>query len=622
MFNETHKPIQTRVSDLLAQMTLAEKIGQMTQVEKNSITPADVATYFIGSVLSGGGGNPTPNTPQLWADMVKTFAQAALETRLAIPLIYGVDAVHGHNNLKGAVIFPHNIGLGATRDLNLVRKVGHITALETLATNVHWTFAPTVAVPQDIRWGRTYEGYSDQTNLVSQMGVAYLQGLQNVNESPDLGDAHTVLGSVKHFVADGGTFWGSTGRYEWIEDVWRSDDDRWSIDQGVSEMDETTLRTIHLPPYQAAVAAGARNIMVSYSSWNDLKMHAHKYLLTDVLKGELGFDGFLVSDWMGVDQIDKDYYTAVVQAINAGLDMVMVPFDYIRFIDCMTKAVEAGDISMARIDDAVSRILTVKVELGLFEQPFADEELLSLVGSTEHRAVAREAVRKSLVLLKNEAQVLPLAKDIPTLLVAGAAADDIGLQCGGWTIEWQGLSGSITSGTTLLQAIQQTISNRSQIHHAADGNFDTTDIADVGLVVLNEKPYAEGDGDRFDLSLTAEDIALVERVRPHCRKLIVMLFSGRPLIINACLPSCDAFVAAWLPGTEGAGLTDVLFGDHPFTGLLPHTWPASIDQIPLQSLHNSGAKPLYPFGYGLTSTITTATQAIHLSKHQEEFALT
>lgn len=599
MYKNSQSSIEIRVSDLLTCMTLAEKVGQMTQVDVRGITPDELAKHSIGSVLSGGGANPTPNTPETWARMVRDCRMAALQSRLQIPIIYGADAIHGHSNMKDGVIFPHNIGLGATRNPALVQKVGRITALETLATGVHWNFAPSVSVPQDIRWGRTYEGFSEDTALVSKLGAAYLRGLQQVGDELPLSHPHATLGSPKHFVGDGGTTWGTHLRYHWI-DWWQPHDDAWSIDQGNTQLDETTLRSVHLPPYQAAIAAGARNIMVSYSSWNGLKMHAHKYLLTDVLKGELGFSGFLVTDWMGVNQLDPDYAVAVVSAINAGLDMVMVPFEYQRFITAVTAAVENGEISLDRINDAVSRILRVKFELGVFEQPFADESLLAQVGSAEHRAVAREAVRQSLVILKNDNNTLPLPKNVPRLLVVGQAADDIGLQCGGWTIEWQGQPGNITTGTTLLDAIENSVSANTVVRFDPAGEFNQNEIiADVGIVVLSEPPYAEGEGDSANLRLSTADIALVERVRPRCRKLVVILYSGRPLIITDVLPQIDAFVAAWLPGTEGQGMADLLFGDYPFTGKLPHAWPHSMDQIPRAALVSSDDDPLFPLGYGL-----------------------
>ena len=586
----SHEAIETRVRSLFEQMTLAEKIGQMAQIEKNSITPDAVRDDAIGSVLSGGGGNPTPNTPADWARMVRAFQEAALQSRLGIPLLYGSDAVHGHNNVRGATIFPHNIGLGATRDADLVRRAAQVTARETLATNVHWAFAPAVSVPRDIRWGRTYEGFSEDTELVSQLGVAAVEGLQN-------GD-RPVLASVKHYVADGGTSWGTTRHYDWIPGWWRSDDpQQWQLDQGDSLLDEATLRAVHLPPYVAAIAAGARNIMISYSSWQGLKLHAHRYLLTDVLKDELGFDGFLVSDWLGAGQLDPDFEQSLVLAINAGLDMIMVPFKGPEFIAAVTQAVERGTIPLSRIDDAVQRILRVKLELGLFEQPFGDESLLAAVGSAEHRAVAREAVRKSLVLLKNNRSALPLSRQTPRVLVAGEAADDMGLQCGGWTIEWQGLRGDITPGTTLLAALRQTLSDTANVLYSAEGAFEPGQRAEVGVVVLSEPPYAEGEGDRSDLSLSARDVALVEKMRGQCERLIVVLYSGRPLWIDDVLDTCDAFVAAWLPGTEGQGIIDVLAGDAPFTGKLPVTWTSRV-----QATQNAPGEvsPMFSFGYGLS----------------------
>jgi beta-glucosidase len=584
-------PIQERVDGLLAQMTLAEKIGQMTQVEKGSVDGRDIADLYIGSILSGGGGTPDRNTPQNWAAMIDGFQALALESRLGIPLIYGVDAIHGHGNVKGAVIFPQNIGLGATRDSALAERVGRVTAEEMAATGIYWNFAPTVAVPQDIRWGRTYEGYSEDTEVVSTLSSAYIRGLQNMDGVTDLSAATTVLATPKHYVGDGGTAWG-TSKTNIMQ--------QYMLDQGVTEVDEATLRAVHLPPYAEAVENGAMCVMASFSSWQDTKMHAHKYLLTDVLKGELGFQGFIVSDWGGIDQIPGDYYSDVVTAINAGIDMVMVPYDYELFIDTLTEAVENGDVPMARIDDAVQRILTVKFQLGLFEHPFSDEALLAQVGSEEHRKVAREAVRKSLVLLKNDGDVLPLAKDTSVIFVAGKGADDVGMQCGGWTIEWQGAMGDITPGTTILQAIQDTVAESAVVRYDRAGNFGEDDgRADVGIVVVGEEPYAEGVGDRADLSLSVEDIETIDRVRAVSDKVVVIIISGRPLIITEQIDDWDAAVAAWLPGTEGQGVADVLFGDYSFTGKLSYTWPRSMEQIPLGS---GSGEPLFPFGYGLTTT--------------------
>lgn len=578
------------IDALVAQMTLAEKIGQMTQAEKNSISPEDVTRYHIGSVLSGGGGSPDVNTPENWAAMVCTYLEAALKTRLGIPLVYGSDAVHGHNNVVGAVIFPHNIGLGATRDAALVERIAAITAQELLATHVHWNFAPAVSVPQDIRWGRIYEGYGENTDLVTELGTAYVRGLQR--------DAARVLPSVKHYVADGGTEWGTTRLYDWMVGNAQAPSIGYKIDQGNADIDEATLRAVHLPPYIAAINEGALNVMASFSSWQGVKMHAHRYLLTDVLKGELGFEGFIVSDWMAVSQLDQDYTTGVVSAINAGIDMVMVPYDYKRFIQTLTAAVEAGSVPVERIDDAVRRILRAKVWLGLFDAPFGRVDLLPDVGSADHRATAREAVRKSLVLLKNDNAALPLNKQV-RILVAGSGADNIGMQCGGWSISWQGDLGAITEGTSILDGIRQTVTDPAQVVYNAEGDFGD-ERGDVAVVVVGETPYAEGMGDKAELTLSPHDPDVIARVRQQSDRLVVVLLSGRPLIITDVLASADAFVAAWLPGTEGQGVADVLFGDAPFVGRLSHTWPRSPRQVPLKALREDSEPPLFPYGYGLT----------------------
>lgn len=586
------------VDKLLANMTLEEKIGQMTQVDQRAVQPSDVTRWCLGSILSGGGANPTPNTPQNWAAMVFRFQEAAQKTRLGIPMIYGVDAVHGHSNVVGATIFPHNIGLGATRDPDLAKRIGQATALETSATGVFWNFAPCVAVPQDIRWGRTYEGFSEDVELVAELSSAYVSGLQG---EQNLGAPGTVLACPKHFIADGGATWGTTREYPWITNNQQAVTERYKIDQGDAQISEDQLRKIHLTPYLAAIHAGARSIMVSFSSLNGVKMHAHQRLLMGVLKGELGFNGFLVSDWQAIDQLSPDYYQCVVTSINAGVDMVMVPFQYQRFIGTLKLAVENGDVTEARIHDAVRRILAIKFELGLFERKIEDEPPLEVLGSEQHRLLAREAVRKSLVVLKNDEKTLPIAKDIPRIILAGPAANDIGLQCGGWTIEWQGGQGNITPGTSLLQAIKQTVSAKISVSFDEAGIFLSQAPADVGIVCLHEPPYAEGLGDRADLSLKEEDVDLIRRVRSQCRRLVVIIFSGRPLIITPHLPLADAWVAAWLPGTEGLGMTDVLFGDFPPSGKLPYRWPRTGAPAGEKfGLMKPGEKDtLYPLGYGL-----------------------
>ncbi len=586
---------EQRAEALLRQMTLAEKIGQMTQAENNSILPEDVTTYQMGSVLSGGG--PIPgNMAEDWYQLADGYQKAALATRLKIPLIYGLDSVHGHAHVYGATVFPQNIGLGATRNAALVEETGRITAEEMAATGIRWNFAPVIAVPQDIRWGRTYEGYSENTALVTELGVAYLKGLQNIAGQPALNNQNTVLGTPKHFIGDGGTTFGSSTQII-IQP--------YLLDQGNTEVDEATLRRLYLPPYKAAVEAGARSIMVSFSSWNGTKLHKEKYLLTDVLKGELGFSGFLISDWQAIDILALDYYKAVSLSINAGVDMVMVPFDYKRFITTLTEAVEKGDVPMSRIDDAVRRILQVKFEMGLFEHPNTDGSLLATIGSEASRKVARQAVRESLVLLKNDAQTLPLAKDTPVIFVAGQGAENMGIQSGGWTIDWQGKLGNIIPGTTILGGIKQSVASSTQVEFDPYGIFEdvkTPALADIGIAVVSEMPYAEGVGDRRNLSLSPADQDMLKELTKRSKKLVVVVLSGRPLVLTDQLASMDALVAAWLPGTAGEGVADALFGDSPFTGKLPYNWPRSNQQLPFnfEKLPTSGCEAaLFPFGYGL-----------------------
>jgi beta-glucosidase len=593
-YKDSSQPVSLRVEDLLGQMTLDEKIGQITQVEKNSIQRGDIKRYFIGSILSGGGGSPLTNTAETWAEMVDGFQKEALTTRLGIPVIYGVDAVHGHGNLYGATIFPQEIGLGASRNADLVRQIGQATAEEMLATGAQWNFAPVVAVPQDIRWGRAYEAYGEDPSLVSELSSAFIQGLQTLPNgyTPAGGQDLYVLATPKHFLGDGGTTFGTSTQV-----VFKP----YLMDQGDMRFDEAAIRSLFLPPFQAAVDSGAKSVMVSFSSWNGVKMHAQKYWITDVLKSELGFQGFVISDWGGMDQINSDYYTSIVTGINAGIDMNMVPYDYIRFINTMKQAVNNGDISEERINDAVRRILTVKLELGLFDHPYTDTALLDKVGSDAHRAIARQAVRESLVLLKNDNTSLPLAKDASLIYVAGQGADDIGMQCGGWTIEWQGKSGDIEPGTSILQGIRAVVSTGTQVEYNSSGLF--SDMADVGIAVVGELPYAEGVGDVSNLSLSQTDVQTITDLRLHSQKLIVIIISGRPLIITGQFLAADAWVAAWLPGTEGAGVADVLFGDYPFTGTLPYTWPRTNNQLPVNKNNSAGltgcSAPLFPYGYGL-----------------------
>ena len=596
-YKDPSQSIDLRVDDLLARMTMEEKIGQMTQVEKNSVKLEEIGKFFVGSVLSGGGGSPPENTVEGWAEMVDSFQRAALGTRLGIPIIYGVDAVHGHTNLRGATVFPHNIGLGAANDPDLMFAIGQATAVEMLATGIPWNFAPAVSIPQDIRWGRTFEGYGEDTDLVTRLAIPYLQGLQTPPEGWPK-DEILVLGTPKHYLGDGGTVFGSSTTV--IEQQ------RYLLDQGDTRMGEETLRTLFLPPYEAAIEAGALSIMASFNSWHGEKLHAHPYLLTEVLKGELGFGGFIISDWEAVNQVSDDYYTAVVESINAGIDMVMTPYDYQAFIVALTRGVEEGRVSTLRIDDAVRRILKAKFSVGLFESPLSNPTLKEVVGSKDHRELARQAVRKSLVLLKNENQTIPIEKETPLIIVAGEGADNIGLQSGGWTIEWMGKSGPITPGTTILEGIRTAVSPDAIVNYESSGRFERNVgengkpmIADVGIVVISEEPYVEGFGDRANLTLSGEDVDLIARVRNHCQKLIVIIISGRPLVLTDQLPLMDALVAAWLPGSEGAGVADMLFGDYPFNGRLPFTWLRTNDQLPLNINNSKSDQSLFSFGFGL-----------------------
>ena len=575
--------IPDRVADLLTRMTLDQKIGQMTQVERSSLqNDQHIADYHLGSLLSGGGSAPASNVPAAWADMVDGYQSVAMSTSLGIPLLYGIDAVHGHNNVIGATIFPHNIGLGASRNPALAEEIGRIAAKEVYATGIRWDFAPTLCVSRDERWGRAYECFGEHPEVPAMM-TGFINGLQGTYAGgPGLGGVNGVLATAKHWVGDGGTVWGTgEGSYQ--------------IDQGNTQVSEADLRSIHIAPYHDAIARGVGSVMPSYSSWNGDKMHGHAYLINDVLRAEMGFDGFIISDWQAIDQIPGDYASDVRTSINAGIDMVMVPHDYITFQNTLRNEVNAGNVTVARIDEAVSRILTKKFELGLFEQPYSDRTHIGDIGSAAHRDVARRAVRESLVLLKNSG-VLPLAKNPSKILVAGKSADDVGLQCGGWTISWQGSSGDITPGTTVLEAVQSAVDPATTVEYKRRPSGRLS--GDVGIVVVGETPYAEGRGDNNTLALTVEDKNAIKNV---CSAMpcVVVLISGRPMIIEDQLAQADAFVAAWLPGTEGQGVADVLFGDHDFTATLPVSWPRTINQVPI-NVGDATYDPLFPYGFGLT----------------------
>ncbi|MFF0220143.1 glycoside hydrolase family 3 protein [Streptomyces vinaceus] len=588
-------PVKKRVADLLARMTPQEKAGQMTQAERNALgSPGDIAAYGLGSLLSGGGSVPSPNTPAAWADMVDGYQLRTRAARLQIPLIYGVDAVHGHNNLVGSTIMPHNIGLGASRDPKLAERTGAVTAAEVRATGVPWDFAPCLCVTRDERWGRSYEAFGEDPALVTSMETV-IRGMQGAPDGRDLDRPDKVLATAKHYVGDGGTAYGSstTGSY--------------TIDQGVTRVSRQELDAVHLAPFREAVKRGVGTVMPSYSSVDftddaagPVKMHANAELINGVLKDRMGFKGFVISDWQAIDQIPGDYASDVRTSVNAGLDMIMVPSAYQDFHRTLVGEAAAGRIPQARIDDAVARILEQKFRLGLFEKPYADRSGLGAVGSAEHRAVAREAAAQSQVLLKNEGGLLPL-KPSQKVYVAGSNADDLGNQAGGWTVSWQGSSGRNTVGTTILEGMRKAAASPESVTYSKDASAPTAGY-DVGVVVVGETPYAEGVGDvgnGHDLELSAADKAAVDRVCAAMR-CAVLVVSGRPQLIGDRLDRMTALVASWLPGTEGDGVADVLYGKRAFTGRLPVSWPKSQAQLPV-NVGDAAYDPQFPYGWGLTT---------------------
>jgi beta-glucosidase len=626
VYRDVAQPIGRRVDDLLGRMTLEEKIGQMTQAERGAVAgdPTVIADLQLGSVLSGGGSTPTPNTPEAWVEMVNSFQRQALSTRLGIPLIYGIDAVHGHGNVFGATVFPHNIGLGATRDPALVREVGEATAEEVRATGIPWSFGPCVCVARDERWGRTYESFGEDPALVIQMETI-IDGLQG-HGSTGIDEDH-VMATAKHYAGDGDTEFDAAIAAANVGLPWYQQ--RYTIDQGVTVTSRDEFADIDLAPYAPAVRRHhVGSVMPSFSSvdWiedgvgDPIKMHANGELITDVLKGDLHFRGFVISDWEGIHQIPDPANPGaggltpykVRVGVNAGTDMFMEPFSAQQFEGMLLDEVNAGRVSEARIDDAVRRILTAKFELGLFEHPFATLDNVDQLGSDEHRAIARQAVAESQVLLKNDGDVLPLAAE-GNIYVAGRNADNIGNQAGGWTIAWQGISGDIIPGTTILEGIEAAAPD-ANVTFSADASAPM-DGQDVGIVVVGETPYAEGFGDvggpecgfcspaqleEKSLSLLPGDQAVVDAVCSAIETCVVLIVSGRPQVITDQLAEMDALVASWLPGSEGAGVADVLFGQLPFTGKLPMTWPRSEDQVPI-NIGDADYDPLFAYGFGLTT---------------------
>ncbi|XP_062167590.1 uncharacterized protein LOC133873831 isoform X2 [Alnus glutinosa] len=595
-YKDPKQPLNVRIKDLLRRMTLEEKIGQMVQIDRTVASAEVMKNYFIGSVLSGGGSVPAKQaSAETWIDMVNDFQKGSLSTRLGIPMIYGIDAVHGHGNVYKATIFPHNIGLGATRDPKLVKRIGAATALEVRATGIPYVFAPCIAVCRDPRWGRCYESYSEDPKVVQAMTeiVSGLQGdipFHSPKGVPFVAGRTKVAACAKHYVGDGGT---TNGKNE-----------------NNTVISRHGLLSIHMPGYYSSIIKGVATIMVSFSSLNGIKMHANRDLVTGFLKNTLRFRGFVISDWEGIDRITSppraNYSYSIQTGIHTGIDMVMIPYNYTDFIDGLTYQVRNKIIPMSRIDDAVKRILRVKFVMGLFENPLADRSLVNQLGSQEHRELAREAVRRSLVLLKNgqssDKPLLPLPKKASKILVAGSHADNLGFQCGGWTIEWQGLSGNnLTKGTTILNAIKNTVDPDTKIVYKE--NPDADDVKSnkfsYAIVVVGEHPYAETEGDSLNLTITDPGSSTIRNVCGAV-KCVVIIISGRPVVIQPYISSVDALVAAWLPGTEGQGVADVLFGEYGFTGKLPRTWFRTVDQLPM-NVGDPHYDPLFPFGFGITT---------------------
>ena len=585
---------EARIDALIAKMTIEQKVGQLIQGDISTITPKDLETYPLGSILAGGNSGPNGNersTAADWAKLVGDFRAVSLRPQangVAIPIIFGVDAVHGHNNIPGATLFPHNIGLGAARDPELIQRIGAVTAAEIAGSGIEWTFAPTLAVPQDLRWGRSYEGYASDPKLIAEYAKAMVIGLQGPLIAGKTVDGTHVAATAKHFLADGGTFEGK--------------------DQGDAKVDEKELIAKHAMGYPAAIDAGALTVMASFSSWQGVKHHGNKGLLTDALKDRMGFAGFVVGDWNGHGQVAGCSVTDCAQSINAGLDMFMAPDSWKGLYDSTLKHAKDGTISAARLDDAVRRILRVKYKLGLFPEGHVDRSIVKAVGTPAHLAVAREAVAKSLVLLKNNGSVLPI-KPGARVLVTGPAADSMAIQSGGWTISWQGTDvthADFPNGQTIWEALNKSVRDAGGVATLSDGGA-YKEKPDVAIVVFGEAPYAEFQGDVATLDYQpseATDLATLKKLKAAGIPVVALFLSGRPMFTNPEINAADAFVAGWLPGSQGAGVADVLVAGKDgktvrgFTGTLPFAWPADA-RSPVE-------KPQFAVGYGLKYGASTA----------------
>lgn len=568
--------IEKKVDSLIAIMTLEEKIGQMSQVRHfdDMDSDTDISTKFIGSVIHTQGPNPGKNALG-WQNRFRELQEIALSTRLGIPLLIAVDAIHGQNTFEGATIFPHNIGMGATQNTLLVKEAAQITALETQATGFNWTFSPCIAIPYNEKWGRVYEAFSESTELTSKMATASVKGYQG-----NLKDDHTVMATAKHFIGDGATDFG--------------------IEGGNTSLNMTQISEQLLPPYRAAVRAKVGAIMASFNSIANIPMHIHKTLINDTLKKSIGFDGMVITDWKGYSRFGKN------KLINAGIDMVMaVDGDLDIFQKGLKNAVIKDSVSIDRINDAVKRILRQKFRLGLFKNPYPNPTLISKIGIQQHRNKARQAVRESLVLLKNENTILPIDNDIKKIVVVGEHANNSGLQSGGWTLNWQGVKNNYKGATTILDGIK--LMTKAEIIYDKDATGKHFD-ADVAIIVVGETPYAEMFGDikdgkgEYKITLSDAHQKYIENYAKKGVKTVVVLISGRPLVTTKQIRLSDAFVAAWLPGSEGDGIAEVLFGKYDFKGKLPHSWPKSEDDFKKKygvNFWDTSIKPLFDFGYGL-----------------------
>ena len=602
----TDTTTEKRVADILSRMSLEEKVGQIIQPEIKFVTPEDIKKYHIGSVLNGGGTFPNSDKHapvSAWIELADAYYQASMDEsdgKIGIPLIWGSDAVHGHNNVFGATLFPHNIGLGAAHDEQLIQRIGEATAIQVAVTGIDWTFAPTVAVVNDTRWGRTYESYSENPDLVSRYAEYMVRGIQGNIDSSTFLDKEHLVATAKHFIGDGGTHRG--------------------VDQGDTKVSEEELVNIHAPGFLAAIEAGAQTVMASFNSWNGEKMHANRYLLSDVLKEKLGFDGFVVSDWNGHRQIPGCTVESCPNVINAGIDMCMVPSDWKAFYYNTLAQVQSGEIPLSRIDDAVSRILRVKIRAGLFESGLVSKRIYAgkndLIAGKDHRSIAREAVRKSLVLLKNNNNLLPLSAN-QNILVAGNGADNITKQNGGWSLTWQGTGNTnedFPNATSIFDGIKNAVSKQGgEVVLSNNGDWSKDMFADrkrpdAAIIVFGEEPYAEGQGDISDIEYSPHnksDLELIEKLNSDGITTVAVFITGRPLWINKELNASDAFVVAWLPGSEGAGIADVLFSqengeiNYDFIGRLPFSWPKYAHQAVLNK-HQPDYDPLFEYGYGLS----------------------